>query len=450
MSLTTRLQKGTTGVIRRQRSKTQVLDESTYERAKSLVHGKLVESMDLTAFTEMPREALAAAIREALHGILQSERIPLNREERGRLVGDLMNEILGLGPIEALMQDEDVQDILINGYGHVFVEKRGVLHQTPIRFRDDKHLMQVVDKIVSKVGRRVDESSPMVDARLPDGSRVNVIIPPVALDGPLVSIRKFGKERITIENLLGSLSLTDEIFAYLKAAIRTKLNVLISGGTGAGKTTLLNILSGCIPINERIVTIEDSAELSLNQTHVARLESRPPNIESRGEVSLTDLVKNSLRMRPDRIIVGETRGAEVLDMLQAMNTGHPGSMSTIHANTPRDAFARMEVMIGMAPSILSEKGSRALIASAINVIVQIARLPDGARRVISVSEVTGIENDAVVAQDVFCFRQEGVSEDGRIHGRFVATKVPSRYAEHFRTHGVEWSDSVFALDREVS
>ena len=449
MNLTTRLERDATSVIRRKSTQINVLDESKYERAKSLVHSKLVEMMDLAVFMEMPRENQTAAIREALQSILQSEKIPLNRLERGRLVDDLLNEILGLGPIESLMRDEEVQDILINGYRDVFIEKWGVLHQTGIRFRDDSHLMQVVDKIVSKVGRRVDESSPMVDARLPDGSRVNVIIPPVALDGPLVSIRKFGRNIITKDYLLKRLTLTSEIMQFLEAAIRTKLNVLISGGTGAGKTTLLNILSGCIPANERIVTIEDSAELQLDQPHVARLESRPPNIESRGEVTLTDLVKNSLRMRPDRIIVGETRGAEVLDMLQAMNTGHPGSMSTIHANSPRDAFARMEVMIGMAPSILSEKGSRALIASAINLIVQIARLPDGVRRVISVSEVTGIEDDVVATQEIFCFKQEGVDADGRIHGRFLATDIPSRYTEYFRTHGAELSETVFQLDQAI-
>jgi pilus assembly protein CpaF len=405
--------------------------------------------MDLAVFMEMPREEQTAAIRETLYSILQSERIPLNREERGRLVDDLLNEILGLGPIEALMQDDDVQDILINGYRNVFVEKGGVLHQTGIHFRDDGHLMQVVDKIVSKVGRRVDESSPMVDARLPDGSRVNVIIPPVALDGPLVSIRKFGQTRINRDFLLSKRSLTPEIFQYLEAAIKTKLNVLISGGTGAGKTTLLNVLSGCVPSNERIVTIEDSAELQLDQPHVARLESRPPNIESRGEVTLTDLVKNSLRMRPDRIIVGETRGAEVLDMLQAMNTGHPGSMSTIHANSPRDAFARMEVMIGMTPSILSEKGSRALIASAINIIVQIARLPDGVRRLVSVSEVLGIVDGTITTQEIFSFKQEGVSSDGNIHGRFLAADHPSKYTEYFRTHGAGLPEAVFHLDQAV-
>jgi len=449
MNLNARLERGATSVIRRKATEVEALDENRFEHAKSLVHGKLVETMDLALFTEMPRESLAAAIREALYGILQSEKIPLNRDERDRLVADLMNEILGLGPIEALVRDETVQDILINGHRQVFVEKAGVLFRTAIRFRDDGHLMQVVDKIVSQVGRRVDESSPMVDARLPDGSRVNVIIPPVALDGPLVSIRKFDRNRITKDYLLAHLTLTPEISQYLEAVIRTKLNVLISGGTGAGKTTLLNILSGCIPASERIVTIEDSAELQLQQPHVVRLESRPPNIESRGEVTLTDLVKNSLRMRPDRIIVGETRGAEVLDMLQAMNTGHPGSMSTIHANSPRDAFARMEVMIGMAPSILSEKGSRALIASAVNVIVQIARLPDGARRILSVSEVTGIQDGAVSAEEVFSFRQEGVSDEGRVHGRFLAASRFSRYTEHFRTHGAELPASVFRLDRSI-
>jgi len=360
-----------------------------------------------------------------------------------------MDEILGLGPIESFMADDQIQDVVVNGYGNVFVEKDGVLHRTATQFRDDDHLMQVIDKIVSKIGRRVDESSPMVDARLPDGSRVNVIIPPIALDGPMLSIRKFGQKPLQMDNLLANQTITPEIAEYLSGAIKTKLNVLVSGGTGAGKTTLLNILSEYIPTTERIVTIEDSAELRLHQPHVVRLESRPPNIESKGEVTLTDLVKNSLRMRPDRIIVGETRGAEVLDMLQAMNTGHPGSMSTIHANSPRDAFARMEVMIGMSRSILSERGARALIGSAISVIVQLARLPDGHRRVISVSEVTGLDEDTILTQDIYVFDQEGVDEKGRIFGSFRSTEASSIFVKHMRTHGVKLSPKVFHLRSPV-
>ena len=335
MSLKKRLHQIEGNLVHQRKSPGERFDETRFERAKMLVHAKLVESMDLVGIAKMPRETLAYTIREALVNIIEVEKIPLNRDERSSLIKDLMNEIMGLGPIESLIIDDSVQDILINGYRHVYVERGGVLDKTSVHFRDDSHLMQIVDKIVSKVGRRVDESSPTVDARLPDGSRVNIIIPPVALDGPLVSIRKFGHYRITKEELLANHTLTDEILDYIRAAVRTRLNILISGGTGAGKTTLLNVLSGFIPSNERLITIEDSAELKLHQPHVVRLESRPPNIESRGEVTLTDLVKNSLRMRPDRIIVGETRGAEVLDMLQAMNTGHPGSMSTIHANTPR-------------------------------------------------------------------------------------------------------------------
>ena len=449
MSLSKRLEQRNVKAVQHRKPTDGRLDETRFERAKMLVHSKLVESVDLGSISKMKRDALSLTIREALLGIIEAEKIPLNREERGRLLGDLMNEILGLGPIESLIRDDSVQDILINGYRNVYVERGGVLDKTPIHFRDDGHLMQIVDKIVSKVGRRVDESSPTVDARLPDGSRVNIIIPPVALDGPLVSIRKFGHYRITKDELVANQTLTPEILEYIRAAVRTRLNILISGGTGAGKTTLLNVLSGFIPPNERLITIEDSAELKLHQPHVVRLESRPPNIESRGEVTLTDLVKNSLRMRPDRIIVGETRGGEVLDMLQAMNTGHPGSMSTVHANTPRDAFARMEVMIGMTPSILSEKGARALIGSAIKIVIQIARLPDGTRRIISVSEVLGLGGDAIATQEVFKFQQKGVSDQGKVFGCFKSTGVVSRYVDHFTTHGHALGDSAFQFSVEV-
>jgi len=421
----------------------------TYYTVKGLVHTRLVEKLDLDSVSETPKDVLASTIRQTLEEIISSERLPLNRAERSKLIGDLLDEILGLGPIEAFMADDEVQDIVVNGYANVFVEKDGILHPTAVQFRDNEHLMQVIDKIVSRVGRRVDESSPMVDARLPDGSRVNVIIPPIALDGPMLSIRKFGHNVLTQQQVTDNLTMTPELMAYLKAAIQTKLNVLISGGTGAVKTTLLNILSGHIPVGERIVTIEDSAELRLHQPHVVRLESRPPNIESKGEITLTDLVKNSLRMRPDRIIVGETRGAEIIDMLQAMNTGHPGSMSTIHANSPRDAFARMEVMIGMGHSILSEHGARALVASAINIIVQLARLPDGRRRVTSISEITGLDGDTITTQEIFEFEQESVDEKGRILGCFKATGAESIFLQHMRTHGMELPAATFDLHRPV-
>ncbi|MCD6271933.1 MAG: CpaF family protein, partial [Deltaproteobacteria bacterium] len=340
--------------------------------------------------------------------------------------------------------------ILVNGYEKVYVEKNGLLKQTPVQFRDNNHLMQIIDKIVSTVGRRIDESSPMVDARLPDGSRVNVIIPPLALDGPILSIRKFGQKPLAAENLLDKQALTPEMMEFLQGSIKSKLNILISGGTGAGKTTLLNILSGYIPGTERIITIEDSSELRLGQPHVVRLESRPPNIEGKGAVSLTDLVKNSLRMRPDRIIVGEARGAEVMDMLQAMNTGHQGSMSTIHANSPNDALSRMEVMLSMGTSQFSELAMRALIASAINIIVQLARLADGTRRIVSVSEVTGIdENYKMKLQDIFIFEQKGIDEDGRIYGAFTSTGLESRFTEHLRSYGIELSPEIFNFVKEI-
>ncbi|WP_028319518.1 CpaF family protein [Desulfobulbus elongatus] len=420
------------------------LDRHTYNALKAQVHFRLVEELDIASITELPREALTASIRNHLEQITRARNLPLNRQERLDLVADLMDEILGLGPIEPLIQDETVQDILVNGFNQVFVERQGMLEHTDIQFRDNDHLMQIVDRIVAGVGRRVDESSPMVDARLPDGSRVNVIIPPLALDGPVVSIRKFGRTPVSLENLLATKACTPEMDRFLRAAVRSKLNVLISGGTGAGKTTLLNILSGYIPPAERIVTIEDSAELRLNQPHVVKLESRPPNIEGKGEVTLTDLVKNSLRMRPDRIIVGEARGGEVMDMLQAMNTGHPGSMSTIHANTPKDALSRMEVMAGMGTALFSERALRGLIASAIHLIVQLARLPDGVRRVVSISEIHGIRDGTIMVEPLVVFRQENVDEQGRIVGSFQGTPAVPFFHEHLRANGFDLPVDLFA------
>ena len=367
----------------------------------------------------------------------------------GRLVSELIHEIVGFGPLQPLLEDEEVQDILVNGHSQVLVEKKGLLHLTQARFRDDKHLMHVIDKIVSSVGRRVDESSPMVDARLPDGSRVNVIIPPLALDGPTLSIRKFGKSRLTSRQLVANRSASPAMMAFLEAAIRTKHNILISGGTGAGKTTLLNVLSGHIPENERIITIEDSAELRLAQSHVVRLESRPPNIEGKGEVMLSDLVKNSLRMRPDRIIVGESRGAEVIDMLQAMNTGHPGSMSTVHANTSKDALSRIEVMASMAEASFSEKALRTLISSAIDLIVHISRMPDGNRRITHVSEITGIEDGAIDEASIFVFEQTGTGADGQITGRFAGRGHTPRAAENIRLAGIDLDPKIFRDITEV-
>lgn len=425
------------------------LDARTYNSIKSQVHFSLIKKLDLASVADMPKEELSLVIRQSLQDIASREKLPLNQEERAMLISDLLNEILGLGPIEPLMQDDSIQDILVNGHSSVYVERGGVLEPTPIRFRDDEHLMQIIDKIVSSIGRRVDESSPMVDARLEDGSRVNVIIPPLALDGPILSIRKFGQKALTIDDLISSNTLPAEIAAYLEAAVKSKLNILISGGTGAGKTTLLNILAGYIPDNERIITIEDSAELRLQQPHVVRLESRPANVEGKGEVTLTDLVRNSLRMRPDRIIVGESRGPEVLDMLQAMNTGHPGSMSTIHANSPRDALSRMEVMLSMGTSVFSEMAMKALLGSAINIIVQLARLPDGKRRLMSVSEVAGISGEDFALHEIFRFEQHGVDANGNIYGCFKATGKESMFMDHMKSHGLELKREIFQLVWEV-
>lgn len=432
-----------------QEQKSKDIDRESYYSIKNEVHTHLVEKFNLSDFNGLPQDIAAEKIRSSLEEITENGKILLNREERTRLIRELIDEILGLGPIEPYMHDDSIQDILVNGCDKVFIEKDGILHNTLVRFRDNDHLMQVIDKIVSRVGRRIDESSPMVDARLPDGSRINVIIPPIALDGPILSIRKFSHHRLDIYEFLNNLTLTEQMIEYLRIAIKSKLNILISGGTGSGKTTLLNILSGFIPRTERIVTIEDSAELNLHQPHVVRLESRPPNIEFKGEITLTDLVKNSLRMRPDRIIVGETRGAEVLDMLQAMNTGHPGSMSTVHANSPQDAFARIEVMIGMAPTILSEQVARGLIASAIDIMVHLTRLPDGRRRVMSISEVVDAGVDKIGAENIFVFDQEGVGDDGRVYGRFESTGAKSVFMEHMRKHGFELQPEIFDFRHDI-
>jgi len=426
------------------------IGSNTYNAVKSQVHFRLVEQLDLGTVTELPREQLAGTIQAALQEITRTENVPLNSAERNELVADLMNEILGLGPIENLVTDDTIQDILVNGFDQVYIETAGTLKRTPVQFRDNDHLMQIIDKIVSRVGRRIDESSPIVDARLADGSRVNVIIPPLSLSGPVLSIRKFGRKPVQREDLLANGTLTAEMLTFLKAAVLSKLNILISGGTGAGKTTLLNVLSGFIPAAERIITIEDSAELRLCQPHVVSLEGRPPNIEGRGQVRLSDLVKNSLRMRPDRIIVGEARGEEAIDMLQAMNTGHPGSMSTIHANSPKDALSRMEVMVGMGTAVFSEQATRALIASAVDIVVQLVRLPDGKRRVVSISEITDIGKDEVQVREIFVFRQRSIDDQGRVLGTFEGSGRPPACLDHIRTYGIDLQPELFTINIEGS
>lgn len=419
-----------------------------YDALKTRIHFSLVDRLDLDTVTDLDQEELAATIRQALNEITREESLPLNMKERGTLISELIQEITGFGPLQPFLDDPSVQDVLVNGYSQVMVEQGGVLYPTHVRFRDDGHLMQLIDKIVTSVGRRVDEASPMVDARLPDGSRVNVVIPPLALDGPTLSIRKFGSKPLTSDNLLEKKSLSPEMLAFLKAAIESKLNILVSGGTGAGKTTLLNVLSESIPENERIITIEDSAELKLIQNHVVRLESRPPNIEGKGEVLLSDLVKNSLRMRPDRIIVGESRGGEVIDMLQAMNTGHPGSMSTVHANSSKDALSRLEIMASMSSLAISEKAVKTLISSAINLVVHITRLTDGCRKITQISEVEGLENDIIRLAPVFAFEQTGTGPDRIVNGRFKACGIVPAAAEKIRLAGIDLPADLFTKEQE--
>jgi pilus assembly protein CpaF len=420
-----------------------------YEAIKVRIHQQLLSRIDLEAMGAFSPDRLRDELRQLVERLLIEENLVLNSAERRNLVRDIQWEMLGYGPLEQLLADPTVSDILVNGHKQVYVERRGKLEMTDVRFVDDAHLMKIIDKIVSRIGRRVDESSPMVDARLPDGSRVNAIIPPLAIDGPVMSIRRFSAQPMQMTNLLAYKSLTQEMADVIGGLAEAKINILISGGTGSGKTTLLNILSASIPMTERIVTIEDAAELQLQQPHVVRLETRPPNIEGRGEVAQRALVRNALRMRPDRIILGETRGPEALDMLQAMNTGHDGSMTTIHANTPRDALSRLESMIAMAGVDLPPRAARQQVASAIGVIVQASRLADGSRKVMSVQEVTGMEGDTVTTQELFQFKQTGVSAGGAVQGYFTATGVRPRFFERLKSRGVSLNESIFTPRRVV-
>lgn len=422
---------------------------SSYKTLKGRIHLKLLEKFDLTALETLPPETLRQEIAVMVERLLQEEPAMINDAERSTLIRDIQHEMLGFGPLELLMADPLVSDILVNSYEKIYVERRGRLELTPVTFTDEKHLLRIIDKIVSLVGRRIDESSPMVDARLPDGSRVNAVIPPVAIDGPMMSIRRFAHVPLRMENLTGDAlkTLTPEMALLLQGLIRSKVNIVISGGTGAGKTTLLNILSGFIPEAERVVTIEDAAELQMQQPHVIRMETRPPNIEGKGEVTQRALVRNALRMRPDRIIIGEVRGAEAFDMLQAMNTGHEGSLTTIHANTPRDALSRMENMIGMANMNLPHKAARQQIASAISVIVQVLRLVDGRRKVTSIQEITGMEGEVITMQEIFAFRQTGMTPDGKVQGHFQATGVRPKFMDRLRAFGVQLPDNLFDPQR---
>lgn len=418
--------------------------QNDFEALKIHIHGKLVEKLDLSRLSDLEGDSLRREIRLVVEHLCDTENPLLNRSERERLIEEVLDETFGFGPLEILLKEEGVADIMINGPKHVFLEKGGRIIKSPVTFRDNEHLMQILDRIVSKVGRRIDETSPMCDARLPDGSRVNAIIPPLALDGPSLTIRRFGSNPLTLEDLLKFGAFTPEMVMFLEGAMKARLNIIISGGTGSGKTTLLNTLSSFIQQDHRMITIEDAAELQLQQDHVLRLETRPPNIEGKGKVTATDLVKNALRMRPDRIIIGECRGAETLDMLQAMNTGHEGSMTTVHANNPRDAIARIETMINMSGIELPLKAIRQQISSAVDLIIQASRLQGGPRKVTYVTEVVGLEQDTLIMQDIFKFENDGIDEDGRAFGHFESTGVRPSFMSKLEAAGVRLPGNLFA------
>jgi pilus assembly protein CpaF len=427
----------------------QTFERSEYQQVKADLHRKILDRLDLEKLGRAPSDTARDEVLLLIRNTVNSEAVPLSFAERERLSREILDEIFGLGPLEPLLKDPTVSDILVNRYDRVYVERAGKIEPTGLSFKDDAHLMQIIDRIVSRVGRRVDESSPMVDARLADGSRVNAIIPPLAIDGPCLSIRRFGHDPLTSRNMIENKTLTESMLELLSAMVKGRLNILVSGGTGAGKTTLLNVLSGFIPNSERIVTIEDAAELQMKQEHVVRLETRPPNIEGKGAVRQRQLVINSLRMRPDRIVVGEVRGEEAFDMLQAMNTGHEGSLTTVHANSPRDALARLESMFSMANLNLPERAMRHQIASAIHAVVQIARMADGTRKVITVSEVTGMEGDIIAMQEVFVFERVGIDKEGRVKGVFRGTGIHPKFADRLATAGCRLRRDLFDSRMEV-
>ena len=427
----------------------QTFERTEYQQVKADLHRKILDRLDLEKLGRTPNDAAREEVLLLIRNTVNSEAVPLSFAERERLAREILDEIFGLGPLEPLLKDPSVSDILVNRYNKVYVERAGKLEPTGLSFKDDAHLMQIIDRIVSRIGRRVDESSPMVDARLADGSRVNAIIPPLAIDGPCLSIRRFGRDPVTARNMIENKSLTEPMLELLSAMVKGRLNFLISGGTGAGKTTLLNVLSSYIPNSDRIVTIEDAAELQLKQEHVVRLETRPPNIEGKGAVRQRQLVINSLRMRPDRIVVGEVRGEEAFDMLQAMNTGHEGSLTTVHANTPRDALARIENMCSMANLNIPERAMRHQIAAAIHAVVQVSRLSDGTRKVINISEVTGMEGEVICMQDVFVFERQGIDETGKVRGAFRASGIRPKFSDRLATAGCRLRPALFESHMEV-
>ena len=414
-----------------------------FQQLKLAVHNRLFETLDVTRLESLEPALASQKVTEAITAILEDEGRLLTDSDRFHLIEEIKNELLGLGPLEPLLWDDEITDILVNGHNQIYVEKRGKLHATDVKFQDDQHLMLIIDRIVSQVGRRVDEASPMVDARLPDGSRINAIIPPLALDGPSLSIRRFGRKRYNIEDLVEKNTLVPEIVEFLRTIVKARLNVLVCGGTGSGKTTMLNCLSLFIPADERIVTIEDSAELMLQQPHVVRLETRPANVEGKGEVSQRDLVKNTLRMRPDRIIVGEVRGGEVFDMLQAMSTGHDGSIATVHANTPRDAMGRLEMMMLLSGVSIPQRAMRQQIASALNIIVHVSRLSDGTRKIMRISEISGMEGEMVMMQDLFEFKRTGIGPAGEVIGQFIASGIRSTYSQRLEAAGYKLESKLF-------
>jgi pilus assembly protein CpaF len=420
-----------------------------YQELKFTLHRKLLDRINLEMLSSVAVERVRAEVRSAVAKLVEEEKTPLSLMEKDRIIGEVLDEVFGLGPLEPLLADPTISDILVTTPRLVYIERAGKLHKTPVQFKDNAHLMRIIEKVVARVGRRVDESSPLVDARLPDGSRVNAAIPPVAVDGPLLSIRRFGRDPLQAEDLVRMLSITEGMMSLLKACVQSRLNIIISGGTGAGKTTLLNVLSSFISPDERIVTIEDAAELRLRQEHVARMETRPPNIEGTGAIRIRDLVINALRMRPDRIVVGEVRGEEAIDMLQAMNTGHDGSLTTIHANSPRDALGRLEVMVGMANANMGVRAIRQQISSAVDLVVQIARMSDGTRRVVAMTEVLGMEGDLITMQDIFVFEKTGLTDKGRVTGRFRATGIRPKFYEKLRVTGSTFPASVFQTVVEI-
>ena len=416
----------------------------SFQELKTRLHKKLIERLDLTALAGADQEAIARQIREVIAILVAEEKVFLNQESKELLIAEIMNETLGLGPIEQYMDDPEISDVLVNASGEVYIERYGKLELTDTRFKDDDHLMLIIDRILSRVGRRVDEASPMVDARLPDGSRVNAIIPPVALDGPILSIRKFRVDILSMDDVIGRETLVPSMMHFLRGAVQARLNILISGGTGAGKTTLLNILSRYISHEERVVTIEDSAELKLQQPHVVRLETRPPNIEGKGTITQRDLVRNALRMRPNRIIIGEVRGPEIYDMLQAMNTGHDGSLTTVHANGPRDVLLRLETLMLLAGVDIPERAVRELISAAIDVVIQINRYSDGSRKIASISEIVGMERNTITMQEIFSFEKTGVGEGGKILGEFKPTGIRPNFLNKILGSGIELPPDMFS------